>query len=99
MTPVTNGTISRGRQALRRDVNKHRLSGLGAGSGAEVVEVFCECGRLRCTDRIQIAPAAYERVRTSAACFVVSAGHEETGVEELVARHDGYVVVERTPRR
>jgi hypothetical protein len=98
MTSVTNGAISRGRQALRRDVNKHRLSGLG-GSGAEVVEVFCECGRLRCTDRIQIAPDAYEHVRTSAARFVVSAGHEETGVEELVARHNSYVVVERTPPR
>ena len=98
MTSVTNG-VTRGRQALRRDVNKQRITGLGADSGADVVEVFCECGRIRCTDRIRIAPDAYEQVRTSGALFVVSAGHEETGVEELVARHDGYVVVERTPRR
>jgi hypothetical protein len=98
MTCVTNGTISRGHQALRRDVNKHRLSALGAGS-AEVVEVFCECGRLRCTDRFQIAPDTYEQVRTSATCFVVSAGHEEIGADELVARHNGCVVVERKPHR
>ena len=97
MTSVTNG-ISRGRQALRRDVNK-RISGVGAGSDAEVVEIFCECGRIRCADRIRIATHAYEQVRTSAACFVVSAGHEDTGADELVARHDGYVVVERKPRQ
>ena len=50
-------------------------------------------------DRIRIATDAYEEVRTSAACFVVSAGHEETSADELVARHNGYVVVERKPRR
>ena len=96
MTSVTNG-ISLGRQALRRDVNK-RISALGAGSDAEIVEVFCECGRIRCAGRIRIATDAYEQVRTSAASFVVIAGHEETGAEELVARHNGYVVVERKPR-
>ena len=69
MTSVTNG-ISHGRQALRRDVNK-RISGVGAGSDAEVVEIFCECGRIRCADRIRIATHAYEQVRTSAARFVV----------------------------
>jgi len=97
MTSVTNG-ISRGRQALRRDVNK-RISEVGAGSEAEVVEVFCECGHVRCADRVRIATEAYEQVRTSAACFVVRSGHEETGADQLVARHNGYVVVERKSRR
>ena len=97
MTSVTNG-ISRGRQALRRDVNQ-RISEVGAGSDAAVVEVFCECGRIRCADRILIERHAYEQVRTSAAYFVVSAGHEEAGADELVTRHTGYVVVERKPRR
>jgi hypothetical protein len=94
MTSVTNG-ISRGRQALRRDVNQR----ISAGSDAEVVEVFCECGHIRCANRIRIATHDYEQVRASAACFVVSAGHEETGADELVGRHNGYVVVERKPRR
>jgi hypothetical protein len=95
MRSVTND-VSLGRQALRRDVNK-RISGLGAGSDAETVEIFCECGRTRCADRIRIGTDAYEQVRTSAARFVVAAGHEETGAEE-VARHNGYLVVERKPR-
>jgi hypothetical protein len=82
--------------AARRQQPHH---GLGAGSDAEVVEVFCECGRIRCADRIRIATDAYEQVRTSAACFVVSAGHEEIGAEELVARSNGYVVVERKAHR
>jgi hypothetical protein len=96
MTAVTNG-VSLGRQALRRDVNT-RISGLGAESEAETVDVFCECGRSRCSDRIRIAMDAYEQVRTSAARFVVTAGHEEPGAA-LIARNNGYVVVERTARR
>jgi hypothetical protein len=97
MASVTND-VSLGRQALRRDVNK-RISGVGAGSDADTVEVFCECGRTRCADRIRIATGAYEEIRASAAYFVVTAGHEETGAEQLVARHNGYVVVERRARR
>jgi hypothetical protein len=94
MTSVTND-VSVGRQALRRSVNE-RISGLG--SDAETVEVFCECGRRRCADRIRIATDVYEQVRTSAAGFIVTAGHEESDAE-LIARNNGYLVVERRARR
>jgi hypothetical protein len=95
MTSVTND-VSVGRQALRRSVNE-RISGLSLGSNAETVEVFCECGRRRCADRIRIATDVYEQVRTSVACFVVTAGHEESEAE-LIARNNGYLVVERKAR-
>ena len=98
MTSQTND-VSLGRQALRRDVNS-RISAAGAvGDGAQTVEVFCECGRRRCSDRIRIATGAYDEIAASAARFVVTAGHEEAGAEELVSRHDGYAVVERKARR
>jgi hypothetical protein len=96
MTSVTNG-VSLGRQALRRDVNT-RISAVGAGPDAETVDVFCECGRARCADRIRIETGAYAEILGSAAYFVVTAGHEATGAEEPVARQNGYVVVERRPR-
>ena len=97
MTFVTNG-VSLGRQALRRDVNT-RISVLGDRCDAETVEVFCECGRSRCADRIRIEMGAYEKIVGSAAYFVVTAGHEQSGAEELVERQNGYAVVERRPRR
>jgi len=99
MTSLTND-VSLGRQALRRDVNTRiGAAGAGAGDGTQTVEVFCECGRRRCADRIPIATGAYAEILASAARFVVTAGHEEAGVEELVARRNGYVVVERKTSR
>jgi hypothetical protein len=97
MTSQTNG-VSLGRQALRRDVNT-RISAVGAGDGTQTVVVFCECGRRRCADRIRIETRGYQEILASAARFVVTAGHEEVEAEELVGRHDGYVVVERKARR
>jgi hypothetical protein len=97
MTSVTND-ISLGRQALRRSVNERTRSVTNA-SASEMMEVFCECGRVRCARRVRIAIAAYDDVRTMEQRYVVLAGHEDDRAELLVARKNGYLVVERGAHR
>jgi hypothetical protein len=59
----------------------------------EPLSVVCECLNLSCVDRIQIATRDLQRVRSSAAQFVVVPGHEAEWVEDVVERRPSYFVV------
>jgi len=93
MTTVSND-ITLGRQALRRQVNR-RIRDAVEPSEAGTIEVFCECGRVRCADRLRIAVAAYDEVIASEGRFVVTTHHDDDGTQRLVSRHHGFLVVER----
>jgi hypothetical protein len=95
MATVRND-VSLGRQALRRSVNE-RTRNVIDGSAPGTIEVFCECGRVRCASRVQIAIDAYDDVLERQRQYVVLAGHEDDRAEVLVARQNGYLVVERAP--
>jgi len=58
--------------------------------------VLCECQRPSCTEVILIAPEEYAAVRAHARRFVVLADHDRGS--RVVARHDGFVVVEKEGR-
>jgi hypothetical protein len=55
----------------------------------------CECGRLGCTDIIELSYDEYESVRRSARQFLLVDGHQ-TPLDATVERHPGYVVVVKT---
>lgn len=57
--------------------------------------IVCECGRLRCTELIEISGADYEKLRSDPTCFVVLPGHELPDLEEVVARLGRYSVVRK----
>ena len=63
----------------------------------ERVPFVCECGRRTCTDAIALSVAEYKAVRKDATRFIVVAGHEIVDVEDVVERHDRYVVVQKHP--
>jgi hypothetical protein len=83
-------------EALFREVNE-RLEEISADtvSTHEAVDFVCECVRADCTDRIGLTVAEYEDVRADAAQFAVAPGHVAPEVEDVVASHDGYVVVRK----
>jgi hypothetical protein len=56
---------------------------------------LCECGRLDCSELIQLTLIEYEDVRESSRRFAMVDGHEIFETEEIVERHDRYVVVEK----
>jgi hypothetical protein len=55
----------------------------------------CECGNLDCLERLDLTRAAYEEVRSDARRFVVAPGHEDMHIARVVAREEGYLVVEK----
>jgi hypothetical protein len=67
------------------------------GLDQERLELVCECSRLDCAERLRLTLAEYEAVRADPVQFVLLPGHEVLDIEEVVARHDGYVVVRKRP--
>jgi hypothetical protein len=59
------------------------------------IEFVCECGDLDCLERIELTRASYEQVRSDPRRFVVVPGHEDMDVARVVARREGYLVVEK----
>jgi hypothetical protein len=82
---------------LRRSVNE-RIRAAVSERQSGSIELFCECGRLRCSDRLWLAVEEYDRVLGAARRYVVVRGHEDEDAERPVARLDDVVVVERSRR-
>jgi hypothetical protein len=79
-------------EATFRKVNEGMKDGQGA---AELLSFVCECGRLHCTRIIQLARDEYEGIRANSRRFAIVDGHELPEVEQVVERHDRYIVVEK----
>jgi hypothetical protein len=58
--------------------------------------VFCECGRLECSEHVPMTAEEYDGVRASSTTFVVAPGHELPDVERIVATTERYRIVEKT---
>ena len=82
-------------RAASAEVNGRRVNEAierGTESAREAIFV-CECGNLGCTATVELTIAEYELVRSSFDRFLVIPGHEIESVEDVVERHDGYLVV------
>jgi len=67
-----------------------------AGHGARGLLTFvCECGRLGCNRLIELTREEYEAVRGDGRTFAVLDGHEIPEVEDVVERHERYLVVQK----
>jgi len=79
-------------EATFRKVNE----GMEAGQSPEGLLAFvCECGRLGCNTLIELTRPEYEAVRADGRTFAVVDGHEIGEVEDVVARHERYIVVKK----
>jgi hypothetical protein len=85
-------------QSFFREVNE-RMRGLSesveqVGGGADFL---CECAGENCTDPVQITLDDYEEMRRVPTHFAVAAGmdHVFPDIERIVAKRDGYFVVEK----
>jgi hypothetical protein len=82
-------------RAASAEVNGRRVNeAIERGTEAAHRAVFvCECGNLGCTDTVELTISEYEAVRSAFDRFLVVPGHEIGSVEDVVERHDGYLVV------
>jgi hypothetical protein len=59
------------------------------------VAVFCECGLPDCEERLSVDVDDYVGVRDAPAWFALLPDHVIPDLEDVVAEHDGWVVVEK----
>ena len=59
------------------------------------VPFICECANDDCLAPIKLTLQEYEQLRQNPRCFAVLPGHEIPDIEEVVERHERYLVVEK----
>jgi hypothetical protein len=80
-------------EATFRKVNE----GMEVGQDpAGLLTFVCECGRLGCTELIQLTRGEYETIRKNPRQFAIVDGHEILEAEQIAERHERYLVVEKT---
>jgi hypothetical protein len=67
------------------------------GSLPHKLHLICECSDRECLQTLTIEVAEYEWLRQNPRRFAVLPGHEAPAVEDVVERHDRFVVVEKHP--
>ena len=61
----------------------------------QTLHIVCECGDLRCQDRIVVPLSVYERVRAESVLFLVVPGHVFPHAEDVVEKSGNYFVVRK----
>jgi hypothetical protein len=79
-------------EARFREINESaqpRRESQGAG------RFVCECADRGCMQWLEVPTADYQAVREHARRFIVAPSHEVPDVETIVARCEGYFVIEK----
>jgi hypothetical protein len=87
--------IDRERRIAENEAFWRQLNELSPPEPGMLNAVFCECGRLECSERVPMTAAEYDAVRSRATTFVVAPGHEQTAVEHVVATTERFRIVEK----
>jgi hypothetical protein len=84
-------------EVMFRRVNERIVSDLRGrrDGGSHKLEIVCECSDRDCLRVLRIEVAEYEWLRLNPRRFAVLPGHEAPAVEDVVERHDRFVVVEK----
>jgi hypothetical protein len=84
-------------EALFRQVNEEieTLERSIAAISDDMVHIVCECGDLRCNERVAVPVRTYEQVRADPPLFFVLPGHVAPSAESVVATEPGYQIVRK----
>jgi hypothetical protein len=80
-----------------RSVNE-RILELGQkldGGGLQEVEFACECTDDSCVERTSLTARQFGEIEENENQFIVLPGHERPGVEDVVAEHEGFLIVSK----
>jgi hypothetical protein len=92
-TPVEKGRkVAR---AAAAEVNGRQVNeAIERGTREAGSAVFvCECGKLGCTETVELTISEYEEVRSGFERFLVVPGHQMEEIEDVVERYEEYLVV------
>lgn len=76
-----------------RRINEHLQE--HTPESASPLIVICECDDVDCAQRIPLSHADYDAVRAEPSHFLVTPGHSNPEVEDLVRRADTFEVVRK----
>ncbi len=84
-------------QSLFRKVNERVWAISNSLDAMQDVEFLCECARRDCTERVSMSLTAYEGLRRVPTHFAVfpNMGHVFPDVERIIAKREGYFVLEK----
>jgi hypothetical protein len=82
-------------ESLLRMLNENILDLASRLGGNEPFEFICECSNSGCFARLSLTLAEYECVRADGTHFLLADGHEDIEIEQVIAHHTEYVVVEK----
>lgn len=82
-------------EALFRVLNENILGLASTLRGDAPYEFICECATSGCFERLSLTLQEYERVREDGSHFLLARGHEDIEVEQVIASHENYIVVEK----
>jgi hypothetical protein len=86
----------RRRSAMNEATFRRINEGMEAGQDpAGLLTFACECGRLGCNRLIQLTRPEYEAVRADGRKFALVDGHELADVEDVVERHERYLLIRK----
>ena len=84
-------------EALFRAVNEQveDMQRAMASVSDDRMHIVCECGDIKCADRLVVSVAKYEQVRADSTLFFVVPGHDLPEAEDVVEHGDGFDVVRK----
>ncbi|HWD66308.1 MAG TPA: hypothetical protein VG405_14175 [Solirubrobacteraceae bacterium] len=94
MDQEAEGRIARN-ESLFREANEAIGRGLWPEQDESVIRFRCECAK-QCGLPVELSHREYERIRQNGRRFIVVESHDMPGAEEVVERHDGWWVVQKT---
>jgi hypothetical protein len=82
------------RRIVCAEVNGRRVNeAIERGRGDRQHGTFvCECGRVGCTEKLDLTIEEYEAVRASFERFLIAPGHEVAGIDRVTEDHEDYLV-------
>jgi hypothetical protein len=86
-------------EALFRQINE-QVEGLNRSLAEltdETFHIVCECGDLKCQERMVVPLTRYEEVRGDSALFLVLPGHEIPSTETVIETSRRYNIVRKDP--
>jgi hypothetical protein len=78
-----------------RQINEKIDEGAEQHHVASPLPFHCECGRLTCTDTIELEPSRYDQIASNPLHFIIKPEHRVNAIERVISQHELYLVVEK----
>jgi hypothetical protein len=83
-------------QMLFRARNDRMLKvGETVGEGPLELDFACECADDTCVEKIRLSAPRFLAIESEENQFIVLHGHEDPGVEDVIAERDGFLIVSK----